>query len=293
MRTSPVLVAVVAVGLFSGCFTRTFAEKMGTAGWFQIDAKGPTAAAARYPDRFEKIALTGERVSCEELVRRQGNAERPILVFVHGVGGDGVEWEESLPILMKSAPASAYFFRWVPYDDRESLSRRLAAGLSRLLECIPDAAGRVVLLAHSAGGVATSFAASQIVAPPQAKKPFITLITVASPLAGTVGTRGNKDGRPEGTFMLDLGSAIQGYPAPADGVRALHLRTSYPADHVMKVTDGFAPNNPAIGIPGARQVNLPETLGHSEALVYAARRVADGTWMAWLEEPDVSVAKPK
>ena len=43
----------------------------------------------------------------------------------------------------------------------------------------------------------------------------------------------------------------------------------------------FFPNDLAVGIPGARQINLPSELGHDEALVHVAWKVADGSWVTW------------
>jgi len=121
--------------------------------------------------------------------------------------------------------------------------------------------------------------------PSDAPDGWVTVLTVASPLAGTVSRSGNAGGAEEATVMLDLGSAIAAYPEAARGVRVLHLRTQYPADSVMKPSLGRTPNDPSIGVPGARQVNLPDTLNHMTALHYVAERVADGTWVQWLDSP--------
>ena len=81
--------------------------------------------------------------------------------------------------------------------------------------------------------------------------------------------------------MLDFGTRITEYPVAPTSVATVHLRTQYPGDQVMKPKDGLAPNDPAVGIPGARQVDLPATLTHDEALVYVAQKIADGTWREW------------
>lgn len=281
----PVLLVLLLTALFFGCPSHAvlIAKRTGREGWLQLDAKGPPTPEDGYRDRFEKMELTRVAPACTELAQRLKRPSGPLLVMVPGIQGDGVEWEHSLDALYEAQPVAILMYRWTPFDTRDALADGLGAGLSRLLECLPEASGRTLVLAHSAGGVVSSFAASRVQAPPSKNgQPPITLVTVASPLAGTVPRESNPDGSEQARFMLDLGTAIGGYPS-APNVRAIHLRTQYPADEVMKPSrDQHLPNDPKVGLPGSRQLTLSEGFGHVGALVWAAHRIGDGTWTRWL-----------
>jgi alpha-beta hydrolase superfamily lysophospholipase len=160
------------------------------------------------------------------------------------------------------------------------MAEDLALGISRLVTCRPGQP--ILVLAHSAGGVIISTAASQLKLPAQAADDAVTILTVASPLAGTMGRERPDGGRPE-HFVFDIATRITSYPSAPRGVRAVHLRTSYPADAWMAPSADFVPNDPAVGIPLARQIDLPPQLGHDAALVHVAWKLADGTWRAWFK----------
>jgi pimeloyl-ACP methyl ester carboxylesterase len=259
---------VVALALTaSGCFTRSIAEKMGVSGWFRCDAP-----AATYGARFSPVDLTDPRAACPAVAA----VDRPIIVLVHGVGGDGPEMEQAVQKLAAWHPAGIFMVRWVPYDERDAIVARIAAGVSRLAQCWPQQP--IVVVAHSAGGVVTSRAAAQM----KAGDVPIDVLTVASPLAGTVRRAGNADGAQEAAMMLDLGSRIASYPVAAPAVHVVHLRTHAPADHVMQAAGDLVPNDPKIGVPGAPQVDLPDTLGHSEALDFVVEALIAGRAQAWL-----------
>ncbi|MBL8951404.1 MAG: hypothetical protein JNK82_11535, partial [Myxococcaceae bacterium] len=198
-RRSVVVVWVAFTLAASGCFTRRIAEKMGVSGWFRADAQGDT-----YRSHFVPEALNEVAAGCMPL---DPDGAKPVVVLVHGIGGDGPEMEAALPLLLEWRPPAVYMFRWVPWDDRDEVAERLAAGLSHLAAC--EAGRKIVVIAHSAGGVVSSHAASRV---KLAEGSSMDLFTVASPLAGTVRRAGNADGSAEATLMLDLGSRIRGYP---------------------------------------------------------------------------------
>ena len=259
------LVAVVAVALaVSGCFTRTIAERKGLSGWFQASTERFAPAGFDYP-------------GCPVL---SGDASKPIVVLVHGIGGEGPEMASSVPLLRGW---DVFMLRWVPYDDRDSVSQRLADGLTRLSACAPER--RLLMVAHSAGGVVASHAASRVKLVGSAT---LDVWTVASPLAGTVRRAGNADGRAEAVLFLDLGSRITQYPVAARGVSVKHLRTSAPADHIMAPSGDLLPNDPTIGVPGAPQLDLPGGLSHGDALVWVVGQLSRGEAGLWLTPTQVA-----
>lgn len=273
-----VLLAASCAGLLGPV---AISHAAGWSGWFtaRIDA-GETGAPdtkSRYLGRFADLPLGLSTPPCDEVRARVQYPGRPFVVAVHGVEGDGPEWWPAMPVLAAARPAALLMFRWVPYDERDPITLGLAVGVSRLLECAGDLASGLVVLAHSAGGIVASYAASRIAVPASWGDKPVVIVTVASPLAGTVDRARNTDGRAEAKFILDLGSAISSYPAAARGVTAVHLRTQYPADGVMKPTaGGHRPNEPGIGVPGARELEVPADVGHVPALAWAAEELASG-----------------
>jgi pimeloyl-ACP methyl ester carboxylesterase len=262
----------VAVTLLSGCFTREIAERAGASGWFRADI---STAQKSYRERFVAFPLADEALACDQ-VPTGGR----IVVLVHGLGGDRAETERAFPAVLASKPSAVFLFRWVPYDGRDELTKRLANGLTHLGACAPDA--EVVMIAHSAGGVLASLAASHVRRPRGSQGTWLTIMTVASPLAGTAQVPPRDDGREEALFVWDLGHPIASYPRAARGVRVVHLRTSAPADKFMEPVGGHLPNDPRVGVRGAVQEDLPARLTHDAALAYVTERLADGSWTEWL-----------
>lgn len=245
----------------------TISHATGVAGWFRADRDGRWVAVQN-----------GE--GCAQLAASIGPGE--VYVLVPGVKGDGDEVTHLLPVLAAARPAAMYLFRWVNYDTRDRIARSFAAGVSYLLECVPALDGRLLVIAHSAGGLVASYGVNRLRIPKRPRiGPALYVLTVASPLAGLNDRQPNPDGREEARFVLDFGTRITGYPVAPLAASVTHLRTHYPADAVMKPNAGLAPNDPNVGVPGARQIDLPEELTHDGALTYAAQKIADGTWRSW------------
>lgn len=192
-----------------------------------------------------------------------------LFVFVHGIGGLGPEWRVPMAVLGVNAPV--YVFRWLPFQARDAIVEVLSAGVTTLLRC--SNARRLVVLAHSAGGVVASFAAARMAVPITSDHAQIDLVTVASPLAGTRARVRNADGSEEARFILDLGSAIREYPPTALNVSVTHFVTHYPPDEVMKPNgDGYLPNDPNVGVPGAQRIDIPN-LDHDASLAWVAEHL--------------------
>lgn len=274
MSTSTRWIAAAALALAACKHPVTIAQELGSSGWLQVDPPS-RQVAARYDDRFHIVPLDAPGFSCASVGLPP---EGLVVVLVHGLKGDGAEFEEALPLIAASKPAGMFMFRWVPFDKLEPIANRFSAGISALAACRPS--GEILVLAHSAGGVVISTGASAIVLPESAKDGAVKMLTVASPLAGTM-NRARTAGRNESRFLLDLGTRFREYAPAGRGVRTVHLRTQFPADQVMKPQGEFAPNDRAVGSPGAPQVDLPAELGHVESLTWVAKKVADGTWREW------------
>ncbi|MBL8949824.1 MAG: hypothetical protein JNK82_03545 [Myxococcaceae bacterium] len=200
-------------------------------------------------------------------------ASGTVFVLVHGIGGEGTEWVGVIPTLAQLEPAAIYMYRWFAYAERGVIVQGLVDGVQQLASCHPD--HPIVVLGHSAGGVVTAFAASRFRL--KGRPAPVTLITVASPLAG-VGARPEiQDADDHMHFFNDLGTTHRSYPAASAGVAVLHLRTQYPGDVIMKPTRaGYSPNAPSAVVKGSRVLDLPGTLGHDDSLLYVARELRAG-----------------
>jgi pimeloyl-ACP methyl ester carboxylesterase len=258
--------AALALLLLLGCAGRAVIS-----GWAQVAIR----PVENYQDHFSHSPFGTAKPTCAELGLKP---EGPVLVLVPGIRGDGEEFEESLPILAASRPAGMFMFRWVLMEKLPGMASDLAHGISRLVACRPKQP--VVVLAHSAGGVIVATAASKLVIPAQSPDDVVTILTVAAPLAGTMARERRDAGRPP-PLMIDIATHIRSYASAPRGVRAAHLRTAYPADELMEPSGDFVPNDPAVGIPLARQIDLPPHLGHDESLIHVAYRLADGSWRDW------------
>ena len=196
-----------------------------------------------------------------------------VFVLVHGIGGEGSEWVGVIPTLALSQPATMYMYRWFAYAERGAIVKGLVEGVQQLASCNPESP--IIVIGHSAGGVITAFAASRFQLAARAAP--VTLITVASPLAG-IGVRPEiEDADDRMHFFNDLGTTHRSYPAASPGVSVLHLRTKYPGDVIMKPSRaGYAPNALSAVVKGARVLDLPATLGHDDSLLYVARELQVG-----------------
>jgi pimeloyl-ACP methyl ester carboxylesterase len=271
-RTALLCLGLAALAL-GGC------RRVVISGWAQVD-RPDRPVATQYQARFTHRPFDTHGFSCAELSLAPTG---PVLVLVPGIRGDGVEFEEALPTLAASRPAAMFMFRWGVLEKVSGMAEELAYGLSRLLACRPK--DKVVVLAHSAGGIIVATAASLIIVPRESPDDALTILTVASPLAGTIARHpAPTEFKREPHFLLGMATRIASYPSPPRGVRAVHLRTSWPADPLMERAGDFVPHDPEVGIPGARQVDLPKELGHDEALVHVAWKLADGTWTRWFDQ---------
>lgn len=289
--------------LFTACFARSkpVARLMtkltgGQTGWYRVEAKlglsdtGKVELPPPTKDDLDAQRTDVERTltvfqsqftstwidsetPCLGIVGAEQPAPGPLYVLVHGVSGIGTEWVPVLPTLMKTRPTGLFMYRWFFATERGVILDSLVKGVNRLAQCYPN--NPLVLLGHSAGGVLLAFAASRfdLGRPPHRAD----LLTVASPLAG-VGMRPAADSDDDDIrFLNDLGSARGEYPAAAPGVFVHHLRTQYPADHVMKPNDqGYSPNAISAVVKGSKLTNVPVELGHDAALQWAAEQLAAG-----------------
>jgi hypothetical protein len=264
MTRWPAALLVGAMGM-TGC---SLISPTGTIGWFQVEHSS-----------WQRL---DERESCESLSARL--PEGPLIVLVPGVQADGDAMMQLVALLAPAKPAAVWIYRWAPMDRRDSISEELARGLSRLLACVPRLDGELLVLAHSAGGIVVGYGASKLVVPERSRSaPALYVITVASPMSGMLARPVDASGISRSHFAFDIATAISVYPRGPSELAVVHLRTQFPSDSVMKPSATHSPNDPLVGIFGARQTDLPPGLTHDGALTYVAMKIGDGTWRGWFD----------
>jgi pimeloyl-ACP methyl ester carboxylesterase len=273
------LVAAIVAAISCGCATvGAQLERLpflGGVSWHRVLSLKVDLQTAPQPEKsynalFSDVALLEPGAPCPKL---DAGEEGDPIVLVPGITGDGREWWPALLQLGRTQPQGIFMFRWSAQKKRGALVDAFARGLERLASCMVGTE-RIRVVAQSAGGVLASFAAGRMHLAQQA--PRVEVLTVASPLAGT-GLQPDGAPDPEDRFIVELGGTYPPYPGPAQGVTVVHLRTQAPSDPVMRPSSsGHWPNDPQVGVRGARQVDLPQSLGHDEALAYVCARLGDG-----------------
>jgi hypothetical protein len=238
----------------------------------------------RIHDRFERqfsSLLLDEATDCGLLGTADHSHKGPVIIFVHGVRGIGSEMWPTIPTLAMTDPQGMFLFRWSVTQTRDVILENLVRGVNRITACSPKT--RVIVIAHSAGGVLMSFAASRL----QVGDHPLEVWTVASPLAG-VGYHSKIDNEDDDTrFFNDLGSTKDGYTAAAPNVTVFHYRTTYPADQVMKPNPfGHAPNQRGCKVANATEIDLPTNLTHDGSVLYIAQQLAIAEGVQLPSTPD-------
>lgn len=200
--------------------------------------------------------------------------EGNVVVLVHGIRGQTENVLEVRDVLAALEPAAMLSFHWSALEESKGLIRRLTEGLNHLVECTPR--GRtIVVFAHSAGGVLASMAAAKVRIESGAGTELV-VVTVASPLAGAGYSSWRLKLLPIKPFAITMSGKLERYTAPASGIRVVHVRTHAAGDHVMRETaSGHRPNDPSAVVPGAILHDLPEHVGHDDALLWAARALTE------------------
>jgi hypothetical protein len=253
--------SILLLGLAGACVNGPMAP-----GWFRADLPPENG---NYEQRFAPVDLSDCVAHTESST---------VIVLMHGAVGDGNAMKEAIAELMRWGGGPLYMMRWSSAEPSQTAAERLSSGLSRLASCLPDA--RVLVLSHSAAGIIAARAAHDVHVPGGGVRVFV--LTVGAPLAGIV-PRPPRDGaRPSKPIFQELGRSITEYPEAAPGVRVVHLRTSQKSDLSMTPFGKHHPNETTVGVPGARQIDLPESLTHEGALVYVVRAIIDGRVEEWL-----------
>jgi alpha-beta hydrolase superfamily lysophospholipase len=247
---------------------------------------GTVSAKQQFQARLSRVDL--EATKCDALFPR---GAQQLTLTVHGIGGAGEEWEPALGNLAANG-TPLLMYRWLPTGSREGIARSLADGINRLQECLAGNSKRLLVLGHSAGGVLGATAASWVKPDDDSIADRIAIVTVAAPLGGM----GMKEKAKRGwtTFVEELGADLRDYQAAAPGVRVLHVRTHPRADSysVNSSPVGHDEGWPVPGVPGARAVDLDESVNHEQAIAFTAAALKQDVWKLWAPAGATPVPPP-
>ncbi len=191
-----------------------------------------------------------------------------VYILVPGILGFGWEWDEPLAVLRAQPRAAVLVFEWSPWSPLGAVAEDLARAVDQTLARPP--LSRVVVLAHSAGGLAAAHAAALLHVPAAA---HVDLFIVGAPYAGmhVLPMQPTPD-----LLWTPLPAAIGGefrrYPTPAPRVTVESWMTAWPPDDVMKPRFGHDPGDPRVGPPGVRHAVPPGT-DHNRVLLQVVREV--------------------
>lgn len=195
-----------------------------------------------------------------ELPRVRRGADR-LFVLVPGVLGYGWEWDGAVRALRQSRDADFFVFWWEPWKSLRRAASDLHDTLERALYTSPPSVKKVVVVAHSAGGMVAAHALAHLVVPPGRR---LLLVTIGTPFAGMKGPPMSIDDPLDSPVMIGIMGTFRRYPAPPPGVSVVEYVTSWPADPVMQPRYGHQVAPPDIGPLGARRIPVDPHFDHNQ-----------------------------
>lgn len=134
---------------------------------------------------------------------------RVVVVLVPGAFGFGDEWKPVLAALGAQPALSSFVFDWPgPWSNPERSGRALASVLQQSIDASSPSLERVVVLAHSAGGMIADWAVRNVVVPPGRRLELI----------GLDGALRWKHWKTEHQVNTPIGFAVGGEPIPYPGI---------------------------------------------------------------------------
>jgi len=229
-RIAPALAAAAIVAVLAS----------GAGCWNAVDAHCP------------RCVIVSERAPAMPAVRPDARA---VVILVHGAFGFGDEWREVVDTVRARPRTALVAFSWGgPWTRKPSLP---AEALRRLIQrAIDDAppGAEILVIAHSAGGALTSYAAERLRVAPGRR---VRILSIAAPEGMNLAPY-----RPEREVDTPLGFAVGG-EQPALGPIA-------PRVEYTEYVTADAPVRPPPPRPGVRRVYLGARVGHVESVRVAA-----------------------
>jgi hypothetical protein len=194
------------------------------------------------------------------LPRPRRDASR-LFVLVPGVLGYGWEWDGAVKALRHSQDADFFVFWWEPWSSLRRASDELHDTLERALYTSPPSVKKIVVVAHSAGGMVAAHALAHLIVPPGRQ---LLLVTIGTPFAGMMGPPFSIDDPLDSPVMIGIMGTFRRYPKPPPGVSVVEYVTSWPADPVMQPRYGHEVAPPNIGPRGARRISVDPHFDHNQ-----------------------------
>lgn len=180
---------------------------------------------------------------------------RAVVILVHGAFGFGDEWRDVVAAARARPKTALLAFAWGgPWTRKPNLpAEALRHLLQREIDEAPPRA-QILVIAHSAGGALTSYAAERLHVPSGRR---VRILSIAAPEGMNLSPY-----RPEREVDTPLGFAVGGEQAPPGPIA--------PGVDYVEYETADAPAHPAPARPGVRRVYLGARVGHNESVPLAA-----------------------
>lgn len=225
--------------------------------WLSTFTDGNFAETYKSNDSVRKFGrqLRKLPVGVHSLEKDQENAP-VVLIGIHGYCARGYEWIYPF-MTLDTENTHTFFFRWNPLDKNSNAREIMLESIDEIVENRQGPLNKIVLLAHSCGGVMAISAMDKL----RSDIPF-DLHTVASPLNGL------------GVFTVCKPQIPKVVP---ENVSVHQWRTRRSKDSVYWI---FAKDPQVVSIEPSSVVRLPPyyrdvRLGHVRSLSWVAEQLAD------------------
>ena len=199
---------------------------------------------------------------------------RTLFVLVPGMLGYGWEWDAPRSLLAQVPSSVTQVYGWPMWSSLGRVAGDFAEHLNRILARLPGSVRQVIIIGHSAGGLVTAFASSQLEVPAGCR---VLIANVGAPYAGMHTTPDDNPPNQIWTpFPFTMGGRLTRYPLPARGVTVESWVTGWPADPVMRPRFGHRPDDPRVGPPGERHA-VPPGIDHNRVLEVVVRTLVGRT----------------
>jgi len=194
---------------------------------------------------------------------------RTVYLIVPGILGYGWEWDSAVQAIRDTPRTELVVFEWDPWGSFQRAGRELAGTVDSVMRDGRNIS-RVVVVAHSAGGMVAGFALSRLYVPPDRR---VDIVTIGAPFAGMKAMPVTVDDPVRSPGFFAIVGTFTRYPATPPNVRVVSYVTSYPADPVMNPLFGHQPADPEVSPAGAKRIAVDPKEDHNVIVAKIVRRL--------------------
>ncbi len=194
---------------------------------------------------------------------------RTVYLIVPGILGYGWEWDDAVTAIAATPRTELVVFEWDPWGSFQRAGHELAGTIDSVMRDGRNVS-RVVVVAHSAGGMIAGFALPRILVPPDRR---VDIVTIGAPFAGMKAMPVTMDDPIRSPGFFAIVGTFTRYPSTPANVRMVSFVTSYPADPVMNPLFGHLPADPNVSPGGAKRIPVDPKENHNFIVAKIVRRL--------------------